>query len=107
MLGSARGRWCNPTGLLTRVAKRLCSLLPRGSDSPRTWERHAWGSSRYVRASEGTEGYLLAATRWSASPLRGRGLSHPRLWARVVRNQGRKEIYVWILSGECSRSFLG
>ena len=42
----------------------------------------------------------------SASPLHGRGLSHPRLWARVVRNQGRKEIYVWILLGERSRSFL-
>src|ERR1017187_8271655 len=57
------------------AAERVRPLLPRGPDSSRTWEGHSWWSSCSVTAVEWPQGYLSAATRWSASPLRSRGLT--------------------------------
>src|ERR1019366_2498233 len=50
-------------------------LLTRGPDSSRTWEGHSRWSSCSVTAFEWPQGYLSAATGWSASPLHSRGLT--------------------------------
>src|SRR5664280_2130785 len=54
---------------------RVRPLLPRGPDSSRTWEGHSRWSSCSVTAFEWPQGYLSAATGWSASPLHSRGLT--------------------------------
>src|ERR1039458_7348732 len=79
----------------SEVRRNICApqrpLLPRGPDSSRTREGHSRWSSCSVTAFEWPQGYLSAATRWSASPLHSRGLtissSEPNSFA--VRIGGR------------------
>src|ERR1019366_330277 len=84
----------------------VCPLLPRGPDSSRTREGHSRWSSCSVTAFEWPQGYLCAATGWSASPLHSRGLtissSEPNL---AVRIGGR--FTPGSLQSSLSRSLLG
>src|SRR5664280_2207610 len=86
---------------------RVRPLLPRGPDSSRTREGHSRWSSCSVTAFEWPQGYLLAATGWSASPLHNRGLtissSEPNSFA--VRIGGSITPGSW--QSSLSRSLLG
>src|ERR1019366_1694383 len=79
-------------------------LLPRGPNSSRTREGHSWWSSCSVTAVEWPQGYLPAATRWSASPLHSRGLTISNSELNSLAVQDRREIHAGILAAELSRS---
>src|SRR5664280_3862725 len=79
---------------------RVRPLLPRGPDSSRTWEGHSRWSSCSVTAFEWPQGYLSAATGWSASPLHSRGLTISSSEPNFLRCQDRRDIHARILAVE-------
>jgi hypothetical protein len=76
-------------------------------DPSRTWEGHSRWASFRISAFESSQGYLVATTRWAASPLYGRGLTIFGSELKLLRCQDRREIHAWILAVELSRSLPG